>query len=87
MSKNRTRIAFNIGLIISLLYLPWWIGALIALAGAFLVEGFYEVVVYGILFDVLYGTVTGFHGVEYTGTFFTIVVFILALVIRGRLAW
>lgn len=87
MSKTKTRILWNIALVVSLLYLPWWAGAVVALSAAFLVEGFYEVVIYGILSDALYGTALGFHGFHYVATSFTVVVLILASIIRGKLVW
>ncbi len=87
MNKTRMRIAFNIALAVSLLYLPWWAGAVIVVSACFLVEGFYEAVAYGILADALYATDAGFHGTRYAATIFAAIVFIFASIIRKRLAW
>jgi len=81
------RIAFNIALILSLLFLPWWAGAIIALSGAFLVDGFFEVIIYGIISDALYGTSLGFHGFTHVGAIYAVIVFALGSVVQKRLAW
>lgn len=83
----RTRLAFNIALILSLLYLPWWAGAVIALSACFMIGRFYEVVIYGILADTLYGSRFGWHGFSYVATLYAVVIFAAASVIRKRLAW
>ena len=81
------RLAFNIALIASLLYLPWWVGALLAIAACLCVDKFYEVVIYGVIADALYGTKFGFHGFRYMATFYSVVVFTALSVVRKRLAW
>lgn len=81
------RIAFNIGIIISCLYLPWWLGALLVLVGCFMIRSFFEVILYGIAVDALYGTKFGFHGFAYTATFYTLCVFTLSAFLRERITW
>lgn len=81
------RIAFNIGLIISILYLPWWVGALVLLVACFMIERFYEAFLYGILTDVLYGTSFGIHNFMYVASVFSLIVFSLAALLRDKLSW
>lgn len=81
------RIAFHIALIFSLLYLPWWAGALVLVCACFLLERFYEAVIYGILSDALYGTGFGFHGFEYMATAFSAALILLASLTRNRFVW
>lgn len=81
------RIAFNIGLILSLLYLPWWLGALVVLAGCFIIDRFYEVFIYGIVFDALYGTSIGIHGFAYVGSLYVCIIFTAAALLRDKLSW
>ncbi len=81
------RIIFHIALIFSLLYLPWWAGAIVLIAACFLVERFYEALMYGILVDALYGTSYGIHGFAYTASLFALVVFLFSAFIRERLVW
>lgn len=81
------RIAFNVALIISVLYLPWWVGALIVLAVCFVIDRFYEVFIYGIATDALYSTGMGTHGFEYIGSLYVVVIFIVASLLRDKLSW
>lgn len=81
------RIVCNIALILSVLYLPWWVTACMVIVSGILVVRCYEVIVYGILFDVLYGTSFGVHGYSYVGTTFTAAVFFITLIARTRLAF
>ena len=81
------RLSFTILSIISLIFLPWWITALVLIAGCFFVESFYECIVFGILADSLYGTEWSFHGVPYAATLYALVVFLVVSFIRKRLAW
>ncbi|MBX4209206.1 hypothetical protein KW799_00700 [Candidatus Parcubacteria bacterium] len=81
------RLIFHIALVISLLYLPWWAGAVVALSACFLVDRFYEIVVYGIIADAFYGTRFGLYGFGSVATLYTVIVFTLASIVRKRLAW
>lgn len=81
------RIACNIALILCVLYLPWWIGVLVALVSAFLVDRFFELVLYGMLADVLYGSSFSLNGFSHIGVVYTSLVCAVSLVIRKRLSW
>ncbi|HVU06882.1 MAG TPA: hypothetical protein VHE10_03810 [Candidatus Paceibacterota bacterium] len=81
------RIAFNVLLAISLFYLPWWTGALIVVSACFLVDHFYEAVLFGMLADAFYGTEFGFHGFSHIAALYTAMVLGFASIVRNRLAW
>ena len=81
------RIIFNCALIVSILYLPWWIGALILVVACFMVEQFYEAFAYGILTDALYGTQFGIHGFLYLGSVYSLVIFSIYTLLRNKLSW
>jgi hypothetical protein len=81
------RIAFHIALILSILYMPWWTTAIILICACFLVERFFEAIIYGVVVDALFGTQYGFHGYSYAASLFALVVFLFASFIRTRLAW
>ncbi|HVT74991.1 MAG TPA: hypothetical protein VHD69_01050 [Candidatus Paceibacterota bacterium] len=81
------RIAFNILLAVSLFYLPWWAGALIVLSGCFLVDAFFEAILFAMVADAFYGTGFGFHGFAHVATLYSAIVLGVASVIRTRLAW
>ena len=81
------RIVFNIALVISILWLPWYISAILLVAACFSVRGFYEAVAHGILADALYAAPAGFHGFPYLATAFALLVLLLSLALRDRLSW
>ncbi len=81
------RIAFNIALILSILFLPWWTGAIILVSACFLVDRFYEAMFYGVLADALYGSSLGIHGFAYAASAFAFSVFALSYFIKGKIVW
>ncbi len=70
----------TVALFLSVFFLPWWITVLLAIVGILFIQNFYEVVVAGLLIDLLYGTDTslffGFSAVFTIGA--------LALVVLGE---
>ena len=78
------RIAFNICLIASILFFPWWVTAALIVAAAWFVPKCYEVILYGLLIDAFYGTEFGIHGFPYSFTAGSLAVFILASIIKKR---
>lgn len=81
------RLNFHIAIIISILFFPWWATAIILICACFLIDRFYEAVLYGILIDSLFGTKYGFHGLSYVGTAFTALLLLFASFIRNKLVW
>ncbi len=81
------RLLFNIILVVSILFMPWWVTAAVILASCALVPRFYEAMVYGIVIDALYATPAGFHGFAYVWTAFSVAVFLVAGFLRSRLSW
>ena len=49
------RISFDVLLLVMVLYFPWWVAALGAFTGAFLFASYYEIFLFGVLFDIIYG--------------------------------
>lgn len=54
-TQMRNRIIFDIILFVSLFYIPWWGVGVIAFMGAFTYPHYYEIIVAGIILDILYG--------------------------------
>ncbi|MFZ2831895.1 MAG: hypothetical protein WAZ40_01970 [Minisyncoccia bacterium] len=52
------RIIFDIVLLGAVLFTPWWCVAILGFMGAFLWPSYYEILVAGILVDLLYGGTT-----------------------------
>ncbi|HAT68525.1 MAG: hypothetical protein A2481_02270 [Candidatus Yonathbacteria bacterium RIFOXYC2_FULL_47_9] len=53
------RISFTVLLLSAVLYAPWWLALLLALWGAFYFSRYYEIILLGVLTDLLYGTSGG----------------------------
>lgn len=49
------RIFSTLLLLGAIFYAPWWVVAIVAFVGAFLFPSYYEIVLAGVLFDILYG--------------------------------
>ena len=49
------RLIANVILFASLLFLPWWITIVIALIAVFVYNVFYELILWGVVGDLLYG--------------------------------
>ena len=49
------RLITNIALLISVLFLPWWISVGMSLIGLFIFNRFYEAIVFMFAIDLLYG--------------------------------
>lgn len=63
----RNRIIFNIILFLAVFYTPWWFVVILALIGCFLYPLYFEIFIFGILLDILYGanafTLGGVYGI------------------------
>ena len=55
-----TRILLTLFFIALILYTPWWIAFFGVVLGAFYIRTYYEIIVLGIFFDLLYGAGSGF---------------------------
>lgn len=81
------RIIANIGVMASILFLPWWITATILTVCCFAIARFYEAIFFGLLIDAMYGTQFGLYGLAYVFSIFSIIVFLSAALIRARVVW
>lgn len=50
-----SRTTINIALFITILFLPWWVALISAIVGIFFVSNFYELAIWGGLYDVVFG--------------------------------
>lgn len=51
----KNRIIFGVVLLAAVFYTPWWIVAPVAFVGAFIYPTYYEIFLFGVLVDILYG--------------------------------
>jgi hypothetical protein len=49
------RVFFDIVLFLTILFLPWWAGFLMAFIGLFVFNNFYEYLAYGVIIFIFYG--------------------------------
>lgn len=66
-SSMKKRIIFDIILLGTIFYAPWWIVAILAFAGVFYYPAYLEIFIFGMLFDILYGSgsysLSGVYGI------------------------
>lgn len=78
----------DIALFASILFLPWWASALLALAFLFTFESYVEALMAGFLADALYGTGEGkFLGAEYVMTLAAAAAFFMSLYLKSVLRY
>lgn len=79
------RIAFNVLMFASVLFLPWWVTVIVAVVFLFKFTA-YEIMLWGVFADVLYSaSVPSFYNIEFLFTIGAIVIFVLAYFIKRRL--
>ncbi|HEY4486918.1 MAG TPA: hypothetical protein VJB70_04270 [Candidatus Paceibacterota bacterium] len=72
------RIIAQFIMLFSLLFLPWWVTALCGIVFLFFITSFYEIIFWGFLGDVLYGTqITSLYNFSYLMTVGALVLFVL----------
>lgn len=74
MSK---RILFDGLFILTLFYAPWWAVIFMAMFGVYYFNSFYEVMVFGVMYDILYGVAgDGIFGYGTTGFISALIIFL-----------
>ena len=80
------RIFFDVFLVVSILFFPWWTTSVFVLFGVFIFPNYVEIIIAGILVDVLYGQHTAmvsFSGIY--GTASTIVIYFAIKLLKSKL--
>ncbi len=79
------RVVLNIVLLFSILFSPWLVTVVVALLCVFIQKKFYEVVGWGLLYDVLYGTASvGILGFNFFFLLGSLVLLFGAEYIKGK---
>lgn len=70
----RLRISFLVLLLLAVIMLPWWLSLVLLLYFAWRVPFFYEAVMAGLVFDLLYGlpSTTGWWSLRFFAAIFTL---------------
>lgn len=77
----KNRIIFNLVLLVAVFYSPWWLVAILGFIGVFLFAQYYEVIVVGLIMDLLYGAPTlPFEGM--LGVIAAVIIFYVATYTR-----
>lgn len=81
-----TRIFFVIALCMLIIWAPWWLVWCCAIALLFYFPNYYEIIIWGIVYDALYGiSLPAFWNIEYIFTLFSILLFVMAVILKKRL--
>lgn len=78
------RIILNISLLISILFLPWWVSILLGILILFLYK-FYEIIIWGIFADSLYASIDGFFGIQFIFTLTFTFLFLISILMKKRI--
>jgi len=81
----KQHLLINSILLISFFFLPWWFSALISIASLFFVKNFWEIIIWGFIFDIFYGIHGGIHNTFFFGTILAIIFYLITFPIRKRL--
>ncbi len=80
------RIFTGIVLFLSILFLPWWVSAVIAISAVFFFKSYYEIIAAGFLIDALYGAPRAwFFDLSVIGGVFAVVAFFLIQWLKRRI--
>ena len=82
----KQRLLANSLILISFFLLPWWFAALFAFASLFLIKNFWEIILWGFLFDVFYGIHTHTNSTFYWGTVIALILYLISIPIRKRIS-
>lgn len=86
MNSALKRILFNIFFIVAILCLPWYLSLLVGILGTFFFPWFVEVIIAGIVFDILYGSLgASWFGLGMMGFFTSLIVFFALQKIKQNL--
>ena len=73
------RVIFDLILILVAITLPWWISVILALAGLFYFDKFYEAIFVGLLIDSIYGSIFVLPKFPYLMTTIFVIVTLLSV--------
>jgi hypothetical protein len=80
------RIVFDILILISAIVCPWWFTALFSIAILYYLKTFNEIILFGLVMDILYGRVSAnFHFWDYRFTLFFLILLLTSFIIKKRL--
>lgn len=80
------RIISIIGLLVAIVFLPYWIYVPALAIAVIVLPFFWEGIIFGLLIDALYGSsITSFYSVFKTFSFWTLALLIIILPVRKRL--
>lgn len=84
--QNLIRIISGIIILGIIIWGYWWLTWSLAIIFLFLFPIYFEIIVFGIIYDALYGVaLPGFWNIDYIFTIVSIVLFLFSLIIKKRL--
>ncbi len=83
---NWRRLIFDIILVSTIFFLPWWVSVMLGVIAAFIFHDFYELVVVGVIIDSLYNaSIPRFYHFQFVVSVSLVVIFILIQYIKPKL--
>ncbi len=82
----KQRLLINSAILVAFFLLPWWFSALLAVAALFLVKNFWEIILWGFVFDIFYGIHGGTFDTFYWGTVTAALLYVVSIPIRKRIS-
>lgn len=79
------RVLFDILGIVLVIIAPWWLVLVYGIIGAVLFSWYLEILLFGVLFDVIYGTIGG--GIHLKHTLIFMIPLVIAELVKPRLNW
>ena len=73
----KKRIIFDLVVLAAIFYTPWWVVAILGFMGAFYCKSYYEIFIFGLIVDLLYGAKAVHLGGVY-GIVSALIIFITA---------
>lgn len=82
---DRVYIAIRILIVLSVFFLPWWLTTILAVLALLKFDFFLEIVLIGLLLDVIYGTHLIFVHIPYALSLLAIILFLLTTSLKKKL--
>lgn len=86
-SSLKIKLLVFVGLLASILLLPWWLSLLFAALAALGLSRFYAVALIGLLWDIIFHPSEPFLGIALPATILLVILVALSEPLRERLMW
>ncbi len=82
----KQRVLINSLILVAFFLLPWWFSALMVFASLFLIRNFWEIILWGFVFDIFHGIHGGGYNTFYWGTVIALTLYTISLPLQKRIS-